>query len=146
VILIDNLKIVRDFNFIIKFNKNLQNYHYIFFCYNVLITTDIKKKCNNKNIKYFYLKNLKSIKYLKFLYNYLNNSMILFCCNDLNSVNFLLNSLQNIIIFIKINNNYYSLNNKNLNINANLELITFLNTYLINSINIFSKFKISLKN
>ena len=111
MILIDNIKKIRNLNYFLKINQNLLNYNYIFFCYNVNLKSLSSKIINNPNIKYYFLKKLKCIKYLNFFKAYLNNSIIIFCINDINSLNLFLQELNNNIIYCKINNSFYSLNN-----------------------------------
>lgn len=126
MILIDNIKKIRNLNYFLKINQNLLNYNYIFFCYNVNLKSLSSKIINNPNIKYYFLKKLKCIKYLNFFKAYLNNSIIIFCINDINSLNLFLQELNNNIIYCKINNSFYSLNNIQDYLNSKIDLVNYM--------------------
>lgn len=131
MILIDNIKKIRNLNYFLKINQNLLNYNYIFFCYNVNLKSLSSKVINNPNIKYYFLKKLKCIKYLNFFKAYLNNSIIIFCINDINSLNLFLQELNNNIIYCKINNSFYSLNNIQDYLNSKIDLVNYMNNNII---------------
>lgn len=131
MILIDNIKKIRNLNYFLKINQNLLNYNYIFFCYNVNLKSLSSKIINNPNIKYYFLKKLKCIKYLNFFKAYLNNSIIIFCINDINSLNLFLQELNNNIIYCKINNSFYSLNNIQDYLNSKIDLVNYMNNNII---------------
>lgn len=131
MILIDNIKKIRNLNYFLKINQNLLNYNYIFFCYNVNLKSLSSKIINNPNIKYYFLKKLKCIKYLNFFKAYLNNSIIIFCINDINSLNLFLQELNNNIIYYKINNSFYSLNNIQDYLNSKIDLVNYMDNNII---------------
>ena len=131
MILIDNIKKIRNLNYFLKINQNLLNYNYIFFCYNVNLKSLSSKIINNTNIKYYFLKKLKCIKYLNFFKAYLNNSIIIFCINDINSLNLFLQELNNNIIYCKINNSFYSLNNIQDYLNSKIDLVNYMDNNII---------------
>lgn len=131
MILIDNIKKIRNLNYFLKINQNLLNYNYIFFCYNVNLKSLSSKIINNPNIKYYFLKKLKCIKYLNFFKAYLNNSIIIFCINDINSLNLFLQELNNNIIYCKINNSFYSLNNIQDYLNSKINLVNYMDNNII---------------
>ena len=131
MILIDNIKKIRNLNYFLKINQNLLNYNYIFFCYNVNLKSLISKVINNPNIKYYFLKKLKCIKYLNFFKAYLNNSIIIFCINDINSLNLFLQELNDNIIYCKINNSFYSLNNIQDYLNSKIDLVNYMDNNII---------------
>lgn len=129
--MIDNIKKIRNLNYFLKINQNLLNYNYIFFCYNVNLKSLSSKIINNPNIKYYFLKKLKCIKYLNFFKAYLNNSTIIFCINDINSLNLFLQELNNNIIYCKINNSFYSLNNIQDYLNSKIDLVNYMDNNII---------------
>lgn len=131
MILIDNIKKIRNLNYFLNINQNLLNYNYIFFCYNVNLKSLSSKVINNPNIKYYFLKKLKCIKYLNFFKAYLNNSIIIFCINDINSLNLFLQELNNNIIYCKINNSFYSLNNIQDYLNSKIDLVNYMDNNII---------------
>lgn len=131
MILIDNIKKIRNLNYFLKINQNLLNYNYIFFCYNVNLKSLSSKIINNPNIKYYFLKKLKCIKYLNFFKAYLNNSIIIFCINDINSLNLFLQELNNNIMYCKINNSFYSLNNIQDYLNSKIDLVNYMDNNII---------------
>lgn len=131
MILIDNIKKIRNLNYFLKINQNLLNYNYIFFCYNVNLKSLSSKIINNPNVKYYFLKKLKCIKYLNFFKAYLNNSIIIFCINDINSLNLFLQELNNNIIYCKINNSFYSLNNIQDYLNSKIDLVNYMDNNII---------------
>ena len=131
MILIDNIKKIRNLNYFLKINQNLLNYNYIFFCYNVNLKSLSSKIINNPNIKYYFLKKLKCIKYLNFFKAYLNNSITIFCINDINSLNLFLQELNNNIIYCKINNSFYSLNNIQDYLNSKIDLVNYMDNNII---------------
>lgn len=131
MILIDNIKKIRNLNYFLKINQNLLNYNYIFFCYNVNLKSLSSKVINNPNIKYYFLKKLKCIKYFNFFKVYLNNSIIIFCINDINSLNLFLQELNNNIIYCKINNSFYSLNNIQDYLNSKIDLVNYMDNNII---------------
>lgn len=131
MILIDNIKKIRNLNYFLKINQNLLNYNYIFFCYNVNLKSLSSKVINDPNIKYYFLKKLKCIKYLNFFKAYLNNSIIIFCINDINSLNLFLQELNNNIIYCKINNSFYSLNNIQDYLNSKIDLVNYIDNNII---------------
>ena len=131
MILIDNIKKIRNLNYFLKINQNLLNYNYIFFCYNVNLKSLSSKVINDPNIKYYFLKKLKCIKYFNFFKAYLNNSIIIFCINDINSLNLFLQELNNNIIYCKINNSFYSLNNIQDYLNSKIDLVNYMDNNII---------------
>lgn len=144
MILIDNLKTTRNIFYFLKVNQNLAKYKYIFFCYNVNLTL-LNSIIIKYNIKYYFLKKLKCIKYLNFLNHYLNNSILLFCVNDMESLTKLIPLLKNKILYCKVNNNFYSLNNLDEYLNSNLDLINYLNNYIHSFICNFEIFQNNFK-
>ena len=144
--MIDNIKKIRNLNYFFKINKNLLNYNYIFFCYNINLKHLDSKIVNNPNIKYYFLKKLKCIKYLDFIKTYLNNSVVIFCINDYNSLNFFLQELNNNIIYCKINNSYYSLNNLKDYLNSKMDLIHYIDNNIIALLYNLQVFENKLKN
>ena len=131
MILIDNIKKIRNLNYFLKINQNLLNYNYIFFCYNVNLKSLSSKVINDPNIKYYFLKKLKCIKYLNFFKAYLNNSIIIFCINDISSLNLFFQELNNNIIYCKINNSFYSLNNIQDYLNSKIDLVNYMDNNII---------------
>lgn len=146
MILIDNIKKIRNLNYFLKINQNLLNYNYIFFCYNVNLKSLSSKIINNPNIKYYFLKKLKCIKYLNFFKAYLNNSIIIFCINDINSLNLFLQELNNNIIYCKINNSFYSLNNIQDYLNSKIDLVNYMDNNIITLFQNLQFLKDKLKN
>lgn len=146
MILIDNIKKIRNLNYFLKINQNLLNYNYIFFCYNVNLKSLSSKVINNPNIKYYFLKKLKCIKYLNFFKAYLNNSIIIFCINDINSLNLFLQELNNNIIYCKINNSFYSLNNIQDYLNSKIDLVNYMDNNIITLFQNLQFLKDKLKN
>ena len=144
MILIDNLKTTRNIVYFLIVNQNLAKYKYIFFCYNVNLTL-LNSIIIKYNIKYYFLKKLKCIKYLNFLNHYLNNSILLFCVNDMESLTKLIPLLKNKILYCKVNNNFYSLNNLDEYLNSNLDLINYLNNYIHSFICNFEIFQNNFK-
>lgn len=146
MILIDNIKKIRNLNYFLKINQNLLNYNYIFFCYNVNLKSLSSKVINNPNIKYYFLKKLKCIKYLNFFKAYLNNSIIIFCINDINSLNLFLQELNDNIIYCKINNSFYSLNNIQDYLNSKIDLVNYMDNNIITLFQNLQFLKDKLKN
>lgn len=146
MILIDNIKKIRNLNYFLKINQNLLNYNYIFFCYNVNLKSLSSKVINNPNIKYYFLKKLKCIKYLNFFKAYLNNSIIIFCINDINSLNLFLQELNDNIIYCKINNSFYSLNNIQDYLNSKIDLVNYMDNNIIALFQNLQFLKDNLKN
>lgn len=111
MILIVNLKIIRNLFYLTKINNKLQDSKFIFFCYNVKVTQQLQTILLKNHIKVFFFKKLKCLTYLKFLTNTLSNKLVLFCCENTEiSMDFLL-AIENNILFAKIYDTYYSLNN-----------------------------------
>lgn len=131
MILIDNIKKIRNLNYFLKINQNLLNYNYIFFCYNVNLKSLSSKIINNPNIKYYFLKKFKYLIHFNFFKAYLNNSIIIFCINDINSLNLFLQELNNNIIYCKINNSFYSLNNIQDYLNSKIDLVNYMDNNII---------------
>ena len=134
MILIDNIKVTRNLFYFFKINNNLIKFNYIFFCYNKKESSILTNYINNGKINYYFLKKLKSIKYLFFLQSYLKNSLVLYCTNDETILTNVVKELDNNIIFCKINNNFYSLNNLKDYLNSKMELVTYINNYFYNFI------------
>ena len=134
MILIDNIKVTRNLFYFFKINNNLKKFNYIFFCYNKKESSILTNYINNGKINYYFLKKLKSIKYLFFLQSYLKNSLVLYCTNDETILTNVVKELDNNIIFCKINNNFYSLNNLKDYLNSKMKLVTYINNYFYNFI------------
>ena len=135
MILIDNIKTLRNLFYFLKINNNLKSYKYIYFCYGITtIPKNLSIYINSKKIDYYFFKKLKSIKYLVFLQNYLKNSLVLFCTNEESVLPILSKELKNFIIFCKIDNNFYSLNNIETYCNSKMDLISYINNYYYNFI------------
>ena len=134
MILIDNLKKIRKLNYISEFNIELKKYKYILICDSNFIIHDSKINFLKSNIKFIFLKNIKCINFL--LKNKVKNSVLAFLTNDLNDLNFLLSNLKNSVLFIKLDNNFYSviLNNGN----SIFDLLNYLNNYYFNFLNIIN--------
>ena len=79
------------------------------------------------------------------LNHYLNNSILLFCVNDMESLTKLIPLLKNKILYCKVNNNFYSLNNLDEYLNSNLDLINYLNNYIHSFICNFEIFQNNFK-
>ena len=134
MILIDNLKKIRKLNYISEFNIELKKYKYILICDSNFIIHDSKINFLKSNIKFIFLKNIKCINFL--LKNKVKNSVLAFLTNDLNDLNFLLSNLKNSILFIKLDNNFYSVNLNNGN--SIFDLLNYLNNYYFNFLNIIN--------
>jgi len=134
VILIDNIKLTRDIFYFFKINNNLKNFKYIFFCYKKNNSQILTNYINSNKINYYFLKKLKSIKYLSFIKFYLKNSLVLYCTNKESILPILSKELKNHIIFCKINNNFYSLNNIETYCNSKIDLVSYINNYYYNFI------------
>lgn len=134
MILIDNLKKIRKLNYISEFNIELKKYKYILICDSNLIIYDSKINFLKSNIKFIFLKNIKCINFL--LKNKVKNSVLAFLTNDLNDLNFLLSNLKNSVLFIKLDNNFYSVDLNN--VNSIFDLLNYLNNYYFNFLNIIN--------
>ncbi len=134
MILIDNLKKIRKLNYISEFNIELKKYKYILICDSNFIIHDSKINFLKSNIKFIFLKNIKCINFL--LKNKVKNSVLAFLTNDLNDLNFLLSNLKNSVLFIKLDNNFYSVNLNNGN--SIFDLLNYLNNYYFNFLNIIN--------
>ena len=134
MILIDNLKKIRKLNYISEFNIELKKYKYILICDSNFIIHDSKINFLKSNIKFIFLKNIKCINFL--LKNKVRNSVLAFLTNDLNDLNFLLSNLKNSVLFIKLDNNFYSVNLNNGN--SIFDLLNYLNNYYFNFLNIIN--------
>lgn len=131
MILIDNLKKVRKLNYIFNINSNFKKYKYIIICdLNTIQNSKIKIETllnnNNNDTNFLFLKNIKCINFI--LKNHIKNSILLFFTNDFNNLIFLLSNLKNSVLFVKLDNNYYSINFKN-NYSSVFELLTYFNNY-----------------
>lgn len=134
MILIDNIKFIRDIFYFFKINNNLKKFKYIFFCYKKNNSQILLNYINLNKVNYYFLKKLKSIKYLSFIKSYLKNSLVLYCTNDETLLVNLIKELDNNIIFCKIENNFYSLNNLKFYLNSKIDLINYINTNYYNFI------------
>lgn len=134
MILIDNLKKIRKLNYISEFNIELKKYKYILICDSNFIIHDSKINFLKSNIKFIFLKNIKCMNFL--LKNKVKNSVLAFLTNDLNDLNFLLSNLKNSVLFIKLDNNFYSVNLNNGN--SIFDLLNYLNNYYFNFLNIIN--------
>lgn len=134
MILIDNLKKIRKLNYISEFNIELKKYKYILICDSNFIIHDSKINFLKSNIKFIFLKNIKCINFL--LKNKVKNSVLAFLTNDLNNLNFLLSNLKNSVLFIKLDNNFYSVDLNNGN--SIFDLLNYLNNYYFNFLNIIN--------
>ena len=134
MILIDNLKKIRKLNYISEFNIELKKYKYILICDSNFIIHDSKINFLKSNIKFIFLKNIKCINFL--LKNKVKNSVLAFLTNDLNDLNFLLSNLKNSVLFIKLDNNFYSVDLNNGN--SIFDLLNYLNNYYFNFLNIIN--------
>ena len=134
MILIDNLKKIRKLNYISEFNIELKKYKYILICDSNFIVHDSKINFLKSNIKFIFLKNIKCINFL--LKNKVKNSVLAFLTNDLSDLNFLLSNLKNSVLFIKLDNNFYSVNLNNGN--SIFDLLNYLNNYYFNFLNIIN--------
>lgn len=101
---------------------------------------------NNSHIKYYFLKKLKCIKYLSFIQTSLNNSIVVFCMNDINSVNLFLHDVNINILYCKINNSFYSVNNLHHFLNSKFDLINYMNMTSLTLIQSFQFLQNKLKN
>ena len=134
MISIDNLKKIRKLNYISEFNIELKKYKYILICDSNFIIHDSKINFLKSNIKFIFLKNIKCINFL--LKNKVKNSVLAFLTNDLNDLNFLLSNLKNSVLFIKLDNNFYSVDLNNGN--SIFDLLNYLNNYYFNFLNIIN--------
>lgn len=134
MILIDNLKKIRKLNYISEFNIELKKYKYILICDSNFIIHDSKINFLKSNIKFIFLKNIKCINFL--LKNKVRNSVLAFLTNNLNDLNFLLSNLKNSVLFIKLDNNFYSVDLNN--VNSIFDLLNYLNNYYFNFLNIIN--------
>ena len=134
MILIDNLKKIRKLNYISEFNIELKKYKYILICDSNFIIHDSKINFLKSNIKFIFLKNIKCINFL--LKNKVKNLVLAFLTNDLNDLNFLLSNLKNSVLFIKLDNNFYSVDLNN--VNSIFDLLNYLNNYYFNFLNIIN--------
>lgn len=142
MILIDNLKSIRNSFYSLKIYTNFKDFKYIFFCY------PIKNKSKNLNLKiltkqvnYYYLKKLKTIRTISFMFPYLNNSIELYCTNDEKILKSLIQDINSNILFCKIDKNYYSITNLLDFVNSKMDLVTFLNNYFYNFVYLFNNLK-----
>lgn len=122
-------------NYIFELNVELKNYKYILICDSNFIIQDPKINFLLKsNIKFLFLKNIKCINFL--MKDKIKNSVLAFFTNDLKDLNFLLSNLKNSILFIKLDNNFYSVNLNNSN--SIFDLLNYLNNYYFNFLNIIN--------
>lgn len=131
MISIVNLKLVRKFFYFLKLNSNLKKFNFIFFCYNTKIDSNLLTILVANNIKYYFLKKINYNNYLNFIIlPYLSNNLVMFCCSDEMSVQQILPYISKTVLFSKINNNFYSLNNCERYISSRIELYNYLNNYI----------------
>lgn len=112
MILIDNIKLKylrRSFNF--KKISMFEQYHYIVICSNLERVSNLKQLLlQYPTIKIQFFKKSKRNIYLIFLLPYLTNSLILLGCNELNVFFKLCECVSKNILFIKVQNTIYSIN------------------------------------
>lgn len=127
VISIVNLKLIRKFFYFLKLNSNLKKFNFIFFCYNFKLDTDFQTLLLSYNIKFYFLKKLKYNNYLNYiLLPYLTNNLVIYCCSDEKAVKALLPKISKYLIFCKINNNFYSLNDCETYLSSRIDLYNYL--------------------
>lgn len=143
VILIDNLKKIRNFIYFFKINDNLINSNFILFCYNLKFTNNVKNEIRINKINYHILKRSKQFDRLNFIRSNFKNHIVLFYCSDIKSLINILNisEIYNTIIFCKVNNFYYSINDLKSNLNSMINFINYLDKYYLNIINFFEILK-----
>lgn len=130
VISIVNLKLIRKFFYFLKLNSNLRKFNFIFFCYNSKLDANLQTLLVSYNIKFYFLKKLKYNNYLNYiLLPYLTNNLSIYCCSDEKAVTAILPKISKYLIFCKINNNFYSLNNCEIYLSSRIDLYNYLNNY-----------------
>ena len=130
VISIVNLKLIRKFFYFLKLNSNLRKFNFIFFCYNSKLDANLQTLLVSYNIKFYFLKKLKYNNYLNYiLLPYLTNNLSIYCCSDEKAVTAILPKISKYLIFCKINNNFYSLNNCEIYLTSRIDLYNYLSNY-----------------
>lgn len=144
MILIDNIKLKylrRSFNF--KKISMFEQYKYIVICSNLQIVSNLKQLLlQYPTIKIQFFKKSKRNIYLIFLLPYLTNSLILLGCNELNVFFKLCECVSKNILFIKVQNTIYSINQF---MNCSSNQIMFgqtLNSLYYNLIKVFYSFSL----
>lgn len=136
MILIDNIKTFRNFIYLLKLNNNLKKFKYVIFCSGLQNSISF----NNDNLENrYFLKKIKYLQYLKVFSFCLTNIIIIYGTNEDSILLTLLQNLDTNIIFCKINNNIYSLNNIKNYLTSKLDLVYYLNNYYLNFIYSFEK-------
>lgn len=136
MILIDNIKTFRNFIYLFKLNNNLKKFKYVIFCSGLQNSISF----NNDNLENrYFLKKIKYCKYLKVFSFCLTNTIIIYGTNEDSILLTLLQNLDTNIIFCKINNNIYSLNNIKNYLTSKLDLVYYLDNYYLNFIYSFEK-------
>ena len=75
-----------------------------------------------------FLKKLKYNNYLNYIIlPYLTNNLVMYCCQDITAIQFLLPHISKTILFSKIDNTFYSLNNIETYLSSTNELYNYLN-------------------
>lgn len=136
MILIDNITTFRNFVYILKLNNNLKKFKYIIFCSNLQNSISF----NNDNLEnHYFLKKIKYLQYLKIFSFCLTNTIIIYGTNEDLVLSTLLQNLNANIIFCKINNSIYSMNNIKNYLTSKLDLVCYLDNYYLNFIYFFEK-------
>ena len=141
-----NLKLIRTIFYFLKFNNNFKNSNYIFFCYNLHITDNLRILLAKGTITTTFVKKIKCSPYLLYFTPYLTNTLICFSCNTENDLKKLLPLIEHQIIISKINNNIYSINNISHYLNSHINLVTYCESYFLNLITFFSTYSKTLQN
>ena len=141
VISIVNLKLIRKFFYFFKLNSNLKKFKFIFFCYNTKIDANLQTQLAAHNFKFYFLKKLKYNNYLNYIIlPYLTNNLVMYCCQDITAIQFLLPHISKTILFSKIDNTFYSLNNIETYLSSTNELYNYLNMFIYQFIFLFQNF------
>lgn len=113
-ILIGNTLTLKQLKQFLKFCRLTQHFthdSYIIFCYNLKITFELKQILRtHPNIHLQWVKKDKINTYLTFFFPYLHNSILFISCSDLIEFIKIVKLVSNTILFLKLNNNIYSLN------------------------------------
>lgn len=66
--------------------------------------------------------------------------MVMYCCQDITAIQFLLSHISKTILFSKIDNTFYSLNNIETYLSSTNELYNYLNMFIYQFIFLFQNF------
>jgi len=141
-----NLKLIRTIFYFLKFNQNFKNSKYVFFCYNLSMTDNLRLLLAKGTITTTFIKKVKCSPYLLYFTSYLTNTLICFSCNKEIELIKLLPLIEHNIILSKIDNNIYSMNNISNYLNSHINLVTYCESYLLNFFTFFSTYSKTLKN